>query len=219
LDATAEEIAQIDPKDRFGSQVCLPQEIEGIRQVRSLVRIYLSGEVASGRLRQRVAPMHREIFFREAARIKSNRIFSPRLTSLLARRNRTATKKLSCPLPDRGINRIPQFNCREIMSLSDEFIGKYCIVRTYSAGVFAGVLKALEDREAIVTTARRLWYWEGSSSLSELATKGTSKAEGCKFPCEVESVLLTETIEIIPCTEEARLNIASVPVWTSHGKL
>ena len=92
-------------------------------------------------------------------------------------------------------------------------IDKYCMVRTYSAGVFAGTLKSLEGKQAIVTNARRIWFWDGAASLSQLATDGTSKPKTCKFPCEVAEVLLTEVIEVIPITDQARKSIAMVPVW------
>ena len=92
-------------------------------------------------------------------------------------------------------------------------IDKYCMVRTYSAGVFAGTLKSLEGKQAIVTNARRIWFWDGAASLAQLATDGTSKPKTCKFPCEVAEVLLTEVIEVIPITDQARKSIAMVPVW------
>jgi len=50
-----------------------------------------------------------------------------------------------------------------------DLIGQHCIVRTNNAGVFAGVLSARDGREAVVTDARRLWYWSGAASLSKLA--------------------------------------------------
>ena len=90
---------------------------------------------------------------------------------------------------------------------------EYCIVRTYSAGVFAGILVKKEGKEVVIRDARRIWYWDGAASLSELAMKGTKKPENCKFPCEVKEVLLTEAIEIIPCTEEAQKSIKAVPEW------
>ena len=92
-------------------------------------------------------------------------------------------------------------------------IGKYCMVRTYSAGVFAGTLKSREGKEAVLSEARRIWYWDGAASLSQLATEGTSKPQNCKFPCPVDEVLLTEVIEIIPITEAAAKSIEKVPVW------
>lgn len=93
---------------------------------------------------------------------------------------------------------------------------KYVIVRTYSAGVFAGYLESRKDREVVLLNARRIWYWEGSSSLSELSTKGTSLPDKCKFPCEVSRVELLEAIEILDCTQVAQESIKNVPIWTSH---
>jgi len=94
--------------------------------------------------------------------------------------------------------------------------GTHVIARTYSAGVFAGTLKSRDGKEAVLTDARRIWYWSGAASLSELATKGTSNPGGCKFPVPVAEVLLTEVIEIIPTTETARKSIDEVPTWTKH---
>ena len=92
----------------------------------------------------------------------------------------------------------------------------YYIIRTYSAGVFAGHVKERNGKEAIVLKARRLWYWEGAASLSELAMHGVSEPKNCKFPCEVESVELTEVIEVIPATIKCRESIKEVPVWTAQ---
>jgi len=90
---------------------------------------------------------------------------------------------------------------------------KYCIVRTYSAGVFAGYVQKRKGKEVTMLNARRLWYWEGASSLSQLAMEGVKLPDKCKFPCEVMSIDLTEAIEIIPCTEEAQKSINLVKIW------
>ena len=92
-------------------------------------------------------------------------------------------------------------------------IGKYVIVRTYSAGVHAGTLKSKDGKEVVLTNARRIWYWDGAATLSQLSVDGTKDPENCKFPCAVDEILLTEAIEIIPCTDKSRESIASVPVW------
>jgi hypothetical protein len=91
--------------------------------------------------------------------------------------------------------------------------GKYCIVRTYSAGVFAGTVKSIKGKHAVLTDARRLWYWSGAASLSQMAVDGTKDPKNCKFPVAVPEVLLTEVIEVIPATEKARASISGVPVW------
>jgi len=90
---------------------------------------------------------------------------------------------------------------------------KYVIVRTYSAGVFAGYLKERNGKEVTLTDARRLWYWDGAASLSQLAQSGTVTPEKCKFPEPVSQVLLTEAIEILDVTEKAKASIAAVPIW------
>ena len=91
---------------------------------------------------------------------------------------------------------------------------RYVIVRTYSAGVFAGTLVSRTGREVVLTKARRLWYWSGAASLSQLAMEGVSKPDECKFPCEVDRVELLEAIEILDVTPKARASIAAVPVWS-----
>ena len=93
---------------------------------------------------------------------------------------------------------------------------EYKIVRTYSAGVFAGYLESRNGKEVVMREARRIWYWVGSSSLSELAMRGTSKPEECKFPIAVDRVELLEAIEILDVTPEGQASIESVPVWTAH---
>lgn len=94
----------------------------------------------------------------------------------------------------------------------------YVIVRTENAGVAAGTLTARSDdgRRAVLTGARRIWYWDGAATLSELATAGTSKPGGCRFPAPVDSVELLEVIEVLAVTEQAQASIEKVPVWTEH---
>lgn len=89
----------------------------------------------------------------------------------------------------------------------------YVLVRTFSAGVFAGYLEQREGKEVTLREATRIWYWAGAASLSQLATDGTSKPDECKFPCAVDKVLLLEAIEIISVTEKAKKSIADVKIW------
>lgn len=112
-----------------------------------------------------------------------------------------------------GITYVPKNQVQEAEKLDGM---PYVMIRTYSAGVFAGYLKSKGYTAAgtivVLAQARRLWYWEGAASLSQLATDGTSKPENCKFPCEVESIELN-AIEIIPITEKAKKTIAKVSIW------
>lgn len=89
----------------------------------------------------------------------------------------------------------------------------YSIVRTHSAGVFAGNLVNRKGMEGVVKNARRIWYWSGAASLSQLAVDGTNDPSNCKFPCEVSEITLTQIIEVLPCTKKSEESIKSVPVW------
>lgn len=92
-------------------------------------------------------------------------------------------------------------------------IGKTVMVRTYSAGVHFGELASMEGKLVELKNARRVWYWAGAATLSQLATEGTKRPSDCKFPCKVETILLTEAIEVIPMTERAIDSLAKVAVW------
>lgn len=94
-------------------------------------------------------------------------------------------------------------------------MSKYVIVRTYSAGVFAGEMESRAGQEVVLRNARRLWYWTGAASLSQLAMSGTSRPQGCKFPVAVDRVELLQAIEILDVTADARKSIESVPVWSA----
>lgn len=90
---------------------------------------------------------------------------------------------------------------------------RYVICRTYAAGVFAGYLEKKDEQNVILKNARRLWYWDGAASLSQLAMEGVSKPKNCKFPCEVDRIELDQSIEIIDCTEKAKKSINDVKIW------
>ena len=90
----------------------------------------------------------------------------------------------------------------------------YCIVRTYSAGVWAGWVDLKNYGEQMtVTDARRLWRWWSEFTLSALATTGIKpgKESENKYAMPVEEVYLTNVIEIIPCTEVAKQQIVNQP--------
>ena len=95
------------------------------------------------------------------------------------------------------------------------YIGKKCIIRTNRAGVFYATLAEYDNtnREATLKDCRRLWYWSGAASLSQLAMEGVKKPMDCKFTVVVPEMVAMDVIEIIPCTSEAIQNIEAVRVW------
>lgn len=89
------------------------------------------------------------------------------------------------------------------------------IVRAESAGVFFGYPSEINMSCGIVTLreGRKLWYWKGAASISQLAVDGTNRPKECKFPTPVPTVTIGKVIEIIPCTLAAAESIKGVPIW------
>ena len=90
---------------------------------------------------------------------------------------------------------------------------KYCIVRTYSAGVFAGFIESRTGQEVVLRNVRRIWYWDGAASLSQLANEGVKKPENCKFAQVVDRIEVLQAVEILDCTNKAKNIIEKVAIW------
>jgi len=90
---------------------------------------------------------------------------------------------------------------------------EYCIIRCDRAGVFAGYVDEEKGQECVVYEARRLWYWNGAASTSQLAVDGVNKPDDCKFPVALKKIKLKDVIEITPTTSKAQKSIANVKTW------
>lgn len=87
------------------------------------------------------------------------------------------------------------------------------IFRGDRSGVFFGELIAEEGQRVKIGNCRRLWYWAGAASLSQLALEGVKAPEACKFTVTVSELVILDCIEIIPCTAAAVESISGVPEW------
>ena len=87
------------------------------------------------------------------------------------------------------------------------------IIRCKDAGVFFGHIKSRDRDEVTLTDVRRIWYWSGAASLSQMAMEGVSDPQNCKFTVTVPERTVLGAIEIIPCTEGAAKSIMGVAGW------
>lgn len=94
-----------------------------------------------------------------------------------------------------------------------KMIGKKVIVRGQASGVFFGTLAGKNGREVKLTDCRRLWYWSGAASLSQLANEGVKNPNACKFTVTVSEIAILDAIEIIPCADKAVEVITSTREW------
>ena len=77
-----------------------------------------------------------------------------------------------------------------------------CIIRSYGAGVFLGYVaeqkSELSGVNIILKQAKRIHYWDGACSLTQLALEGTKSPNNCRITEPVESQYIANVIEIIP---------------------
>lgn len=90
---------------------------------------------------------------------------------------------------------------------------QYYIIRCDRAGVFFAKIAERRGAEADLVDCRRLWYWDGAASLSQLATEGVHAPKNCKFTVTVPEMTVLGVIEIIPCSERAVESINGVREW------
>lgn len=90
---------------------------------------------------------------------------------------------------------------------------EYYIIRGDRSGVFFGQIVERKEREVTMTNCRRVWYWAGANSLSQLAAEGVKEPRSCRIAMPVAELTVLDAIELIRCTEAAAQNIKAVPEW------
>ena len=97
--------------------------------------------------------------------------------------------------------------------MTKEMMGKKVIVRGDRSGVFFGTLAERDGREVKLEKCRRLWYWDGAASISQLAVDGVTEPDNCKFTVTVNEIVILDAIEIITCSDTAVNKIEGVREW------
>ena len=95
----------------------------------------------------------------------------------------------------------------------ENIMNKKVIIRGDRSGVFFGTITKKEGREVTLEKCRRLWYWDGAASISQLASDGTTRPSDCKFTVTVDRIVILDAIEIILCTDKAIKSIEGVSEW------
>lgn len=108
-------------------------------------------------------------------------------------------------------------------SIYDDCIGKYCIIRSCGAGVFFGIVDAIDDNFTVkLSKARRIHYWDNHTacSISELAKYGiannSNSGQNSRVAVELELHYVQQIIEIIPCSEKSINVLKNYKVWAEN---
>jgi len=102
--------------------------------------------------------------------------------------------------------------------MTDKKKNPYVIVRGYRSGVHAGELVSSSDGVVILEKARRIWYWDGAATLSELAVYGAKNKKNCKFGVEIDhqEIINGDACEIIYCQPEGEKMIRDQEGWRTE---
>jgi hypothetical protein len=96
-------------------------------------------------------------------------------------------------------------------------IGKAVLIRSRDAGVHFGTLVSEEftpsGKVVVLENTRRVWYWDGAASLSQMALEGVTQPQNCKFSVPITENEIVNVIETLTLTETAFSNLNTVPVW------
>ena len=93
---------------------------------------------------------------------------------------------------------------------------RICIIRSCASGVHFGEVAETRDTvhglSVTLKNSRRIHYWEGACSLSQVAMDGIKAG---RVAMELPSIQVENVIEIIPMSESSIDNLKNQPVWKS----
>lgn len=90
---------------------------------------------------------------------------------------------------------------------------KYYIIRGDRSGVFFGQIAGRNGQEVELRNVRKLWYWDGACAVEQLAVEGVKRSNECKFTVVVPEMVVTDAIQILPCSDKAAKILGEVKVW------
>lgn len=115
-------------------------------------------------------------------------------------------------------------NINKNNTLYSDCLDKFCVIRSYGAGVFFGKVKIVEDNFAVkLENARRIHYWDNhtAASCSDLALYGineenTHSAKSSRVCAPIDVHYIQQVLEIIPCTPLSIKCFNEFRVWTEN---
>lgn len=90
---------------------------------------------------------------------------------------------------------------------------KYYIIRGNRSGVFFGQIAGRNGQEVELRNVRKLWYWDGACAVEQLAVDGVTNLSNCKFTVVVPGMVVTDAIQILPCSDKSTKILGEVKVW------
>ncbi len=114
-----------------------------------------------------------------------------------------------------GVVYIPKSESQAIAPSTDGM--RLVIIRAAQSGVHYGFMKSQDKDQVTLVNSRRVWYWAGAASLSELALSGSAKPKECKISVVLPEITVLGVIEIIPVCSQSQKSIDSIKPWKNES--
>ena len=96
--------------------------------------------------------------------------------------------------------------------MNTELLGKKIIARIDRAGVFHGTLDHIDNEIMRLKDARRIYYWNGALSVTDIAAKGITGGK-VTIPVTTVEFMSDNVVELNECSEEASKSIEAIKPW------
>src|SRR5690554_1863249 len=100
-----------------------------------------------------------------------------------------------------------------ILKMTEKYLNNYCVVRGDRSGVFFGIVKSINGPMVEMEKVRKLYYWDGAFAVEGLAEYGVIRPENCKFTVVVDSLIITDAVQYLLCSEKSIKSLSGVPEW------
>ena len=89
----------------------------------------------------------------------------------------------------------------------------YSIIRSDRFGVYFAEVESQDENKIVLRNARNIHYWDGAASVLQLAIDPTKLKANTKITVSVDTLSITDSVMVIPCTEVAENFLKNFPVW------
>ena len=96
--------------------------------------------------------------------------------------------------------------------MNTSLLNKRVIARIDRAGVFHGTLDYIDNEIIRLKDARRIYFWEGALSVTDIAARGISCGK-LTFPVTTVEFMSDKIVELNECSAEATKSIESIKPW------
>lgn len=96
--------------------------------------------------------------------------------------------------------------------MNTTLLNKRIIARIDRAGVFHGTLDYIDNDILRLKDARRIYYWEGALSVTDIAANGITGGK-VTIPVSTVEFMTDKIVELNECSDEATKSIEAIKPW------